>query len=164
MTTEGGTVLYAEGCTISSNSTKGFAEAIATAKKADYVVLLLGLDQSIEAEGHDRDQITLPGVQSQLAQQILQIGKPTAIVLLNGGIVAIDDLKQTVPAILEAWYPGYQGGIAISNVIFGSYNPGGKLPVTLYSSDYVHQVDFASMRFFSFFFDFIYLLFLKIKV
>jgi len=73
------------------------------------------------------------------------VGKPTAIVLLNGGIVAIDSLKPAAPAIIEAFYPGYWGGVALANVIFGDYNPGGKLPVTYFASDYVTESNFLDM-------------------
>jgi len=141
----GGNTVYAEGCAINTTSTAGFAAAVAAAKAADYVVLVLGIDETIEKEGHDRIQITLPGVQEQFVQAILATGKPTAMVLINGGIVAIDKLKPVVPAIIETFYPGYWGGVAIADVIFGDYNPGGKLPVTYYASDFVTQSDFLDM-------------------
>jgi len=109
-------------------------------------VLLLGLSQSVEREGLDRVNITLPGVQDEFAQQILGLGKPTAVVLINGGAIAIESLKANAPAIVEAFYPGYWGGVAIADVIFGDYNPGGKLPYTIYSKDFVNQVNFLSMN------------------
>jgi len=143
---KGGTTVYIQGCQISSNSTTGFDAAITAAKQADYVVLLLGINQSIEREAMDRVDITLPGVQEQFAHAILNIGKPTALVLINGGIVAIDSLKASTPAIVEAFYPGYWGGVAISDVIFGDYNPGGKLPVTYYANSYINEIDFLNMN------------------
>jgi len=67
------------------------------------------------------------------------------LVLINGGIIAIDKLKESAPAIIEAFYPGYWGGVAIADVVFGDYNPGGKLPVTYYASDFVTKSDFLDM-------------------
>jgi hypothetical protein len=141
----GGNTVYSEGCQINSTSTAGFAAAVTAAKAADYVILFLGIDQTIEREGHDRIEITLPGVQERFAQTILAVGKPTVIVLINGGIVAIDNLKPITPAIIEAFYPGYWGGVALANVLFGDYNPGGKLPVTYYASNFVTQSNFLDM-------------------
>jgi len=141
-----GTTVYARGCEVSGTSTSGFNEAINAAKAADVVVLLIGIDQSIEGEDHDRTQIDLPGVQSEFAQKILALQKPTAVVLLHGGIVAIEELVPLAPAIVSAWYPGYQGGNAIADVVFGNYNPGGKLPVTWYKKDYINQVSMLDMN------------------
>jgi len=87
----------------------------------------------------------LPGVQDKFSQEIIKLQKPTAVVLINGGVVAIEWLYDNAPAIIEAWYPGFQGGNAIADVLFGDYNPGGKLPVTFYKADYINQVDFTSM-------------------
>lgn len=124
------------------------------------VVLVLGTDQTVERESHDRTTITLPGVQAQLAQQVrcygnsalcshahmrthlqvLALGKPTLAVLLNGGVLAVPNLKASASAILEAWFPGVHGAQAIADVIFGAYNPGGKLPFTMYDEAFVTQV------------------------
>ncbi len=117
--------LYTTGCTVTGTSTTGFAAAIALAQQSDYVILVLGLDSAVEAEGHDRVNITLPGippftitkfpllyyferlgVQDQFAQAIVKLGKPTAVVLINGGAIAIEDLQASPVAILEAFYPG----------------------------------------------------------
>ena len=72
--------------------------------------------------------------------QVLAAGKPTAVVLTNGGVLAVPELKKSAGAIVEAWFPGVYGGRAVADVIFGAYNPGGKLPVTMYDGDYVNQV------------------------
>lgn len=85
----GGRTTYAQGCTVEGSDKSGFAAAVAAAKAADSVVLLIGLDQEVEAEGHDRYNLTLPGVQQQLADAVLAVGKPTAIVLINGGMVRV---------------------------------------------------------------------------
>eukprot|EP00005_Dracoamoeba_jomungandri_P001204 CAMPEP_0174250708 /NCGR_PEP_ID=MMETSP0439-20130205/795_1 /TAXON_ID=0 /ORGANISM="Stereomyxa ramosa, Strain Chinc5" /LENGTH=619 /DNA_ID=CAMNT_0015330847 /DNA_START=27 /DNA_END=1882 /DNA_ORIENTATION=+ len=141
----GGKTVYAQGCEVDSNSTSGFQEAITAAKDADYVVMILGTNTSVEREGFDRTSITLPGVQAEFSKQILELGKPTVVVLMNGGMLAVEYEKENSPAIIEAGFPGYQGGQALADVIFGNYNPGGKLPYTIYQADYVNQVDMLSM-------------------
>jgi len=142
---KGGSTVYAQGCTVSGNVVTGFAAAIAAAQAADYVVLIIGTDTSVENEAHDRVNITLPGVQDEFSRQIINLKKPTAVVLMNGGAVAIEWLHDNADAIVEAFYPGYQGGTAIADVIFGDYNPGGKMPYTIYKADYVSQVQMTSM-------------------
>jgi len=141
----GGKTYYSQGCTVTGSSTDGFPAAVAAARQADYVVMVLGLNQDVEREGHDRTTIGLPGVQFQFSQTITGVGKPTILVMINGGAVAIAWEQQNIPAIIEASYPGFQGGVAIANTIFGKNNPGGKLPVTYYPLDYVNEVNFESM-------------------
>lgn len=139
----GAQVLYAKGCEVLSLSKDGFAEAVEIAKKADVAILCLGLSQRVEGEegqregveggGHstgDREQIDLPGVQEELLKAVHATGTPVVLVLLNGSAVALNWAAEHVPAILEAWYPGEEGGAAIADVLFGDYNPGGRLPVT----------------------------------
>ena len=114
------------------------------ARQADAVVLVMGLSPRIEGEemrvkiegfeGGDRVQIGLPRVQEELMQKIAALGKPTVLVLLNGSAVAVNWAEDHIPAIVEAWYPGQAGGTAIADVLFGDYNPGGRLPVTFYKS------------------------------
>jgi beta-glucosidase len=91
-------------------------------------VIFLGINQTIEAEGQDRTETTLPGVQMSLVQNLTQVGTPIVVVLINGGTVSIEWIKDNVPAILEAWYPGENGARAIAEVLFGDYNPGGTQP------------------------------------
>ena len=120
------------------------SEAVAAAQDADAVVLFLGLTAAIEGEempveiegfrGGDRTDIDLPDVQKQLMQRIVALGKPTVLVLLNGSALAVNWADAHVPAILEAWYPGQAAGTAIADVLFGDYNPAGRLPVTFYNS------------------------------
>jgi len=143
---KGGTTTYSQGCTVSTNSTSGFADALSKAQAADFVLLALGLDQAVESESNDRTAINLPGVQHQLAQQIIAVGKPTAIVLLNGGCVSLDEEINTAGAILEVFYPGFQGGTAVASALFGDYNPGGKLPYTVYASTYVNDIKMSDMN------------------
>ena len=118
--------------------------AIEAAKKSEVVVLCLGLSPDIEGEEMpvllegfdkgDRSDITLPKSQIKLMQSIQALGKPTIVVLMNGSALAVNWASQNVPAIVEAWYPGEFGGDAIANVLFGDYNPAGRLPVTFYKS------------------------------
>ncbi len=119
-------------------------EALDVARQADAVVLFLGLTPRLEGEempvtvpgfrGGDRTAIELPAPQQQLLERIGALGKPTVLVLLNGSALAVDWAQQHVPAIVEAWYPGQAAGTAIADVLFGAYNPGGRLPVTFYGA------------------------------
>lgn len=120
------------------------AEALATARQADAVVLFLGLTPRLEGEemrvetvgfrGGDRTNLELPAPQRELMEKITALGKPTVLVLLNGSALAVNWAQEHVPAILEAWYPGQAAGTAIADVLFGDYNPAGRLPVTFYRS------------------------------
>jgi len=116
--------------------------AIAAAQQADAVVMFLGLTANLEGEemrvqipgfrGGDRTSLDLPAPQQQLLEKVVAVGKPTVLVLLNGSALAVNWAQEHVPAILEAWYPGQAGGSAIADVLFGDYNPAGRLPVTFY--------------------------------
>src|SRR5438105_894740 len=118
------------------------SEAADAARRADVVVLCLGLTARLEGEemrvaiegfaGGDRTRLDLPAPQQHLLERIVALGKPTVLVLMSGSAVAINWAQDHVPAILEAWYPGQAGGTAIAEVLFGAYNPGGRLPVTFY--------------------------------
>jgi beta-glucosidase len=119
------------------NDRKGLLqEAVALAKTADAVVLVLGENEGLSreawAETHlgDRASLQLVGNQLQLAKALLATGKPVVLVLSNGRPLALGELAQTTPAIIEAWYLGQETGAAIANVLFGEVNPSGKLPLT----------------------------------
>lgn len=136
-------VIYAKGCEVTGKSTEGFDEAINAAKRADVVIMCLGLSPKIEGEegdaadsdgGGDRLHIDLPGMQQQLLEAVYATGKPIVLVLLNGSPVAINWAHEHIPAIVEAWYPGEEGGTAIADVLFGDYNPAGRLPITFVRS------------------------------
>ena len=119
------------------------ADAVRAARQADAVVIFLGLTARLEGEemsvsvdgfrGGDRTSIDLPAAQQRLLERVAAVGKPTVLVLLNGSALAVNWAQANVPAIVEAWYPG-QAGNAISDVLFGDYNPAGRLPVTFYKS------------------------------
>jgi beta-glucosidase len=120
------------------------AEAVHAADQADVVVLCLGITSRLEGEemrihttgfsGGDRTSLDLPAPQEHLLRRIVGLGKPTVLVLMNGSALAVNWAQGHVPAIVEAWYPGQAGGTAIADVLFGRYNPGGRLPVTFYRS------------------------------
>ena len=119
-------------------------EAVQAAEKADAVIMVMGLSPRLEGEemkvevegfkGGDRLNLKLPKVQEELIETIYQLGIPVVLVLLNGSAVAVNWADRQVPAIVEAWYPGQAAGTAIADVLFGDYNPAGRLPVTFYQS------------------------------
>lgn len=119
-------------------------KAVAAAGKADAVILVLGLSQRLEGEempikiegfsGGDRTDIQLPAVQEKLLDAMVATGKPVIVVLTSGGAIAINKAQEKAAAILLAGYSGQQGGNAVADVIFGDYNPAGRLPVTYYKS------------------------------
>ncbi|MDQ3949332.1 MAG: glycoside hydrolase family 3 C-terminal domain-containing protein, partial [Gemmatimonadota bacterium] len=123
-------VIYARGTSVDSMSTSGFAEAVAAARQADAVVLVLGEREDMSGEAASRAWIDLPGAQEALARAVHATGKPVVAVLANGRPLSIAWLAAEVPAILETWFLGTQAGHAVADVLFGDYNPGGKLPVT----------------------------------
>ena len=120
------------------------AQAVEAAKKSDVVVLVLGLNQRLEGEempievdgfkGGDRTHLNLPKTQSDLMEALKATGKPIVLVLINGSALSIKYAADNMDAILTAGYPGQQGGNAIADVLFGDYNPAGRLPVTYYKS------------------------------
>jgi beta-glucosidase len=132
---------FAEGCKLSNTepphtdpegcgSDAGFAEAVAAAQAADQVVLALGETREMSGEAAARSTLDLPGRQEELIQAIKATGKPFAVVLFNGRPLALENVVDDAPAILEAWFPGVQAGPAVADVVFGKVNPGGKLPVS----------------------------------
>jgi beta-glucosidase len=120
------------------------SDALKVASQADAVVMFAGLTARLEGEemaiqipgfrGGDRTQIDLPAPQEQLLEKVAALGKPTVLVLMSGSAVAVNWAQANVPAIVEAWYPGQAAGSAIADVLFGDYNPAGRLPVTFYKS------------------------------
>jgi beta-glucosidase len=132
---------YAQGCELSNaeppttdpegcGSDTGFAEAVRVARAADQVVLALGETREMSGEAASRSTLDLPGRQEELLRAIRATGKPVAVVLFNGRPLALENVVDDAPALLEAWFPGVQAGPAVADVVFGKVNPGGKLPVT----------------------------------
>jgi beta-glucosidase len=123
-------VVYAEGCNINDDSTQGFAGAIAAARQADIVIMAVGEEAGMTGEAASRAYLDLPGVQNKLIEAIHALGKPVVVILSNGRPLTIGWVDKNVPAILETWFLGTQAGNAIADVLFGDYNPSGKLPAT----------------------------------
>ena len=111
-----------------------FRAAVDIAKKADVAIVALGTDLSVEDEGVDRSDLDLPGAQRELIKAVLAANPNTIAVLQNGSALSITWLKENVPAILVGWFNGEESGNAIADVLFGDYNPAGRLPLTFYKS------------------------------
>jgi beta-glucosidase len=131
-------VLYVRGAPVDSADTTGFLAARSAATAADAIILVLGEREDMSGEASSRASIELPGSQVALARAVLGAArasstgaiKPVVVVLMNGRPLAIPELAAEMPAILESWFLGSQHGNALADVLFGDYNPGGKLPST----------------------------------
>jgi beta-glucosidase len=123
-------VSYAQGCDTSCTDTSGFGAAVSAAQSAAVTVVVLGEPSSDSGEASSRTMLGLPGQQLALVQQIANTGKPYVVVLMNGRPLTIDWLAAHAPALLEAWYPGTEGGDAVADTLFGKNDPGGKLPMS----------------------------------
>lgn len=121
---------FAKEVKINEDDTSGFAEALALAKASDVVIMVLGEHGMQSGEGRSRANLGLPGVQQQLLEAVYKVNKNIVLVLHNGRPLAIDWADQNIPSILEVWQLGSQSGNAITQVLFGDYNPSGKLPMT----------------------------------
>ena len=130
-------VNYVKGCNIKGDELNEINKAVKTARNAEIAVVVLGENewqnenkQGTAGEGYDVATLELTGKQKELLQQVVETGTPTVVVLINGRPLAIPWIDENVPAIVEAWLPGEKGGDAIADVLFGDYNPGGKLTIT----------------------------------
>jgi beta-glucosidase len=127
----GGTsVLYAKGCNVADDSTQMIAQAVSTARSADVVILTVGEGWWMTGEAASRGILDLPGVQQKLVEEVVKTGKPVVVILSNGRPLTIPWIDKNATAILETWYLGTQAGHAVADVLFGDYNPSGKLPIT----------------------------------
>lgn len=140
-------VNYAKGCDITGDDMSNIPAAVEAAKNSDVVVLVIGgtsstlsgigwgkdipNDYPTSGEGFDRTSLNPPGVQSELIQAIYKTGKPIVLIMIHGRAYSISWEKENIPAIIEAWYPGEQGGNAVASVLFGEVNPSGKLTVSV---------------------------------
>jgi hypothetical protein len=136
---------YAQGSDISDVNTDGYEEAVRIAAAADTVIFVGGLNQELEGEFGDRPDFDLPAVQLELLKQITAVNDNVVLVLVNGGAVTLEWADANVPAIVEAFYPGEEGGQAIADVLYGEYNPSGRLPVTFYKDGFQDDHDFFNM-------------------
>ncbi|MBS7648869.1 glycoside hydrolase family 3 C-terminal domain-containing protein, partial [Candidatus Bathyarchaeota archaeon] len=123
-------VLYAKGCDVEGTSKEGFREAVEIARQSKVAIVVVGESRDMSGEAACRAYLDLPGVQEDLLKEIYATGVPIIMVLMNGRPLSISWAKEHIPAIIETWFLGIQAGYAIADVIFGDYNPGGKLPVT----------------------------------
>lgn len=130
-------VLYAEGCTIAGGFSTDYSEALQKAAQSQVVFFFGGLDPTQEGEGLDRanGSIELPGQQRQMINALTAVNPNVVVVIVSGGITGADSYIENVKALMQAFYPGQEGGNAIAKVLFGEYNPSGKLPVTIPKND-----------------------------
>jgi beta-glucosidase len=124
------TVLYAKGCEIDSKTPEDFTNALDVARQGEVVVMVIGESGGMSGEAHSRAHIDIPGNQLDLLKEITKLGKPVVVLLTNGRPLTIPWVAENVPAIVETWFLGIQAGNAIADVLFGDYNPSGKLPVS----------------------------------
>ena len=137
------------GCQISDTDESGFAAAIELARLADIVFFFGGLNQSIESEGRDRDSIDLPPIQMSLLQQLEKVVRsPLHVIIMAGSSLDLSYFRDSdkYASLIWAGYLGQAGGLAVANVVFGQYNPGGRLPITFYPASYVDAVSMFDMR------------------
>lgn len=158
-------VYFSEGCALSEDKVEPLAkaddrlaEAVTVAKLSDVVVLVLGLDETLEGEegdtgnsyySGDKADLLLPASQRRLAERVLAEGKPTVVVLMAGSSIDLSDVASLADAVLISWYPGALGGKAVAGLLFGEDSPSGKLPVTFYKNSALEEMpDFTdySMR------------------
>lgn len=130
MKQSGGSVLYAKGTEIETDSEAGFAEAVSDAKQADVVVMALGESAEMSGEAGSRAYLDLPGNQENLLEQVAAAGKPVVLLVFSGRPLVLDWAAKHVPAIMEAWFPGTEAGNAIADLMFGDAVPSAKLPMS----------------------------------
>lgn len=127
-------VRFEQGCELMGDDESDIPGAVELASNSDVAVVIVGTSLEVANEALDRSDLKLPGLQHKLIKKVFEANPNTVVVLVNGMPLAINWSQENVPAILEAWYPGQSGGTAIAEVLFGEYNPGGKLPVTFFKS------------------------------
>ena len=151
-----GRVLYSDGCHLFKDKTEPLAwdddrlaEAVAVAKRSDTLVLVLGLDETLEGEegdtgnaaaSGDKMDLLLPAPQRRLMDKVLAVGKPTVVLLMAGSAIDLGDAQEKANAILLTWYPGAGGGKAVADLLFGKASPSGKLPVTFYYNEALEEM------------------------
>lgn len=151
-----GRVLYSEGCGLWRDKVEDLAregdrlaEAAAVAKRSDAVVLVLGLDETLEGEemdagnaagSGDKPDLLLPRPQRELLHTVLRVGRPTVLVLMAGSAVDVSEAEEKAGAVLLTWYPGAGGGRAVADILFGRVSPSGKLPVTFYRNEALEEL------------------------
>lgn len=133
------TINYAKGCDLVSLNSSGIGEAVQAAKKSDVAIVVIGTASAslsrdysncTSGEGFDLSDLNPTGLQEELVRKVYAIGKPTIVVLIQGKPFSIPWMKDNIPAIIEAWYPGEMGGLSVAEILFGKINPSGKIPVS----------------------------------
>jgi beta-glucosidase len=124
-------VTQVKGCDVLGKDKSGFADAVAAAKGADAAIVVVGEKNGTDGEGHDVASLDLSGVQEDLIQAVFATGTPTVVVLINGRPLSTRWTSANVPALVEAWNPGEKGGEAVADVLFGNYNPSGRLAISV---------------------------------
>ena len=151
-----GRVLYSDGCHLFKEKTEHLAldddrlaEAVVVAKHSDTVVLVLGLDETMEGEegdtgnaaaSGDKLDLLLPAPQQRLLDKVLAVGKPTVVLLMAGSAIDLSTAQQKANAVMLTWYPGAGGGEAVADLLFGKVSPSGKLPVTFYHNEALEEM------------------------
>ncbi len=130
LTAKAAKVIYAKGCNVEGDDRSGFTEAVNAANQADVVVVVAGETRDMTGEASSKTNIGIPGVQTELIQELMKTGKPVVVVLMNGRPITFPWIAEHANAILEAWWGGSQAGNGIAEVLYGDYNPAGKLPMT----------------------------------
>ncbi len=123
-------LLYAKGCEVDGDNKDGFAEAVAVAKQADVVILSIGERHNMSGEAKSRSDLHIPGVQEDLVKAVMATGKPVVVLINAGRPLVFNWTADNAPAVVYTWWLGTEAGNAIANVLFGDYNPSGKLPMT----------------------------------
>jgi beta-glucosidase len=142
-------ITYVKGCDIIKNDTNEIEKAKIAAKNADIAIVVIGEDgQMTDGEGADVASLDLTGLQEELLKTVYATGTPTVVVLINGRPLSIRWTSEKIPAIVEAWMCGEQGGNAIADVLFGDYNPSGRLPITVprHSGQYPFYYNFSATK------------------
>jgi beta-glucosidase len=128
--TRGNATLYSKGADVTSDATDGIAPAVEVARQADVVILVLGESADMSGEAASRSSLDLPGQQEKLLEALANTGKPIVLVLMSGRPLTISWAADHVAAILQAWFPGVEGGNAVADIIFGDVNPSARLPIS----------------------------------
>ncbi|MDP4272932.1 MAG: glycoside hydrolase family 3 C-terminal domain-containing protein [Bacteroidota bacterium] len=123
-------VSYAKGCEMASDKKEDFTEAVTLAQQSDVAIVVVGGSEETCRENEDIDNLDLTGNQTELVKAVQATGKPCVVILLNGRPQSIGWIAENVPAVIEGWYLGQETGTALADVLFGVYNPSGKLPIT----------------------------------
>jgi len=128
-------MVYAKGCDINSTSKAGFAEALRVARQSDVIIMSIGEAGNMSGEAKSRSNIHLPGVQEELVEAVCATGKPVILLINAGRPLIFNSASEKAQAILYTWWLGTEAGNAIADVLFGDYNPSGKLPMTFPRSE-----------------------------